>query len=393
VGQPERVHETDREFRSRAQASAAPVPALAADVLSLQRQLGNRNTVRLLARDPVTMRPTTITSTQQPVERGVSGLDQLRGVGANSGEMSIERDAATIGRNSPQADRALPFTGTDGWDAQAILTVLGQYDTSAQTDSDALRCVQAVALASRIVRGPAAVTSFLSSATLDGMLSTSLGARQRTAIAVLRYVKDRIEARRASFGDLSWAQEALHDLYYDDVSGTPLSDILRRVSPLLDLTFTTEARSTWLATPDAVVEAASPLQEGEQLLLNTWEVAFNEAFLELEDQHVQTPVGGSQVVNMGGHDVRIRRIDASHKPPHTAIDTHRDRMHGHQLLIIKDAAVGGLRLYDPEVSDSGRHLHLLTAGLLAPYFRDLPDIQIYSYMEILGKLTPSRIGG
>jgi hypothetical protein len=395
VGQPEHVHEPERRADPpvAARAGAGAMSAPAAGVLGLQRRLGNRETARLLARDTVTMPATTITSTQQPVERGVSGLDQLRGVGVDPNAMSIEHDADTVARNAPQADRVLPFGSADAWDAQAILSALGQYDTNAQTDSDALRCVQAVALASRIVAGPAAVTSFLSSAALDGMLSTALGARQRTAIAVLRYVQNRIKDRRATFGDLSWAQEALHDLYYDDVSGTPLTDILKRVSPLLDLTFTTEARSTWLATPEAVVEAANQLQEGEQLLLNTWEVAFNEAFLELEDQHIQTRVGGSQVVNIGGRDVRIRRIDASHKPPHTAIDTHRDRMHGHQLLIIKDAAVGGLRLYEPEVTTSGHHLDPLTAQLLVPYFHDLPDIQIYSYMEILGKLRPSRIGG
>jgi hypothetical protein len=99
------------------------------------------------------------------------------------------------------------------------------------------------------------------------------------------------------------------------------------------------------------------------------------------------------VVNIGGRDVRIRRIDASRKPAHTAIDKNRDRMHGHQLLIIKDAAVGGLRLYEPEVTDSGRHLEALSTAVLTPYFRDLPDIQIYSYMEILGKLTPSPMLG
>ena len=64
-------------------------------------------------------------------------------------------------------------------------------------------------------------------------------------------------------------------------------------------------------------------------------------------------------------------------------------MHGHQLLIINDAAIGGLRLYEPEVTTSGRHLEALTAATLAPYFRDLPDIAMYTYMETLGKLTPS----
>lgn len=390
MGQPERA--PDLEPAAQPGVSArAPGPAAsphAAAVLRLQRQVGNRQTARLLSRDTVTMRPETITGTTAPVDRGVSGLDQLRGVGINPNELHIERDPDTVARNSPQSDRLLPFSGS-GWDAQAILTALGQYDTNAGTDSDALRCVQAAALASRIVRGPTAVASFLSSAVLDGMLSTAYGARQRTAIAVLRYVRDRIGSQRATFGDLSWAQEALHDMYYDDASGTPLADILQRFSPLMDLTFATESRSTWLDTPDAVIEVANQLHEGEQLLLNTWSVAFNAAFDELEDRHINVPVGRSQVVNIGGRDVRIRHIDASHKPAHTAIDRNRDHMQGHQMLIIKDAAVGGLRLYEPEVTDSGRHLEPLTAAVLAPYFRDLPDIQIYSYIEILGKLTPS----
>jgi hypothetical protein len=113
----------------------------------------------------------------------------------------------------------------------------------------------------------------------------------------------------------------------------------------------------------------------------------------LEDQHIHTPVGGSQVVNIGGHDVNLQRIDASSKPSHTAIDERRDNMHGHQLLIINDAAIGGLRLYEPEVTTSGRHLDALTPAILAPYFRDAPDIEMYSYMETLGKLKPSSFGG
>jgi hypothetical protein len=88
------------------------------------------------------------------------------------------------------------------------------------------------------------VLSLLSSTVLDGMLSTSPGQRQRVAIALLRYVRDRIESRQATFGDLSYAQEAMHDVFYNDVVGTPLSDIIQRVSPSLDLTFNTEARST-----------------------------------------------------------------------------------------------------------------------------------------------------
>jgi hypothetical protein len=358
-------------------------------VLALQRRIGNRATARLLSRDTVTMPPETITASDQPVERGVRDLGQLRGVGVSQNAITIVRDPGDVARNSPQPERPLPFTGPDSWDAQAILTVLGQYDTMAGTDSDAIRCVQAAALGARIVRGPAAVTSFLSAASIDGMLEDATGARSRTAQAVLRYVRGRIESQRATFGDLSWAQEALHDLFYDDVSGTPLVDILRRVAPSLDLTFNAEASSTWFATPDDVIAAANALKPGEQLLLNTWEVLFNEAFEQLEERHIRTPVGGSQVVNIGGRDVTLRRIDTSRKPPHTAIDQRRDTMHGHQLLIINDPAIGGLRLYEPEVTTSGRHLEALTAAVLGPYFRDLPDIEMYTYMETLGKLTPS----
>jgi hypothetical protein len=396
VGQFERAHDPEAGKQDPAPSAATAMPrsgTSAAHALRLQRQLGNRAATRLLARDTVTMRPEIITSSQQPVERGVAGLDQLRGLGVDPNGISIERDAEALRRNSPQGDRVLPFSGADAWDAQAILTALGQYDTNAQTDSDALRCVQSAALASRIVRGPQAVASFLSSVGLDGMLSAAEGGRQRAALAVLRYVRDRIIARRATFGDLSWVQEAMHDLYYNDVSGTPLTDILRRFSPLLDLTFTTEARTLWCDTPEAVIAAAGQLAEGEQFLLNTWSVAFNEAFEQLESEHVPVvPVGRSQTVNIDGRNVRLRHIDASQKPAATAIDARRDSMHGHQLLIINDRAVGGLRLYEPEMTNAGTHLMALTADVLRPYFRDMPEIQMYNYMEILGKLTPSRLG-
>lgn len=389
MGTPERVRSSDGESAAALRVAAVAAVGPAAYALALQRQIGNRLTARLLSRDTVTMPPATITASDRQVESGVSGLDQLRGVGVDPNAMTIVRDPADVARNSPQAERPLPFTGPGSWDAQAILTVLGQYDTIAGTDSDAIRCVQAAALGARIVRGPASVMAFLSSAGIDGMLGNATGARERTAQAVLRYVRGRIESQRGTFGDLSWAQEALHDLFYDDVSGTPLPDILRRVAPSLDLTFNAEARSTWFATPDEVIAAANALNLGEQLLLNTWQVFFNEAFEQLEDRHIHTPVGGSQVVNIGGRDVTLRRIDTSRKPSHTAIDQRRDNMHGHQLLIINDAAIGGLRLYEPEVTTSGRHLEALTAAILAPYFRDLPDIAMYTYMETLGKLTPS----
>jgi len=63
-----------------------------------------------------------------------------------------------------------------------------------------------------------------------------------------------------------------------------------------------------------------------------------------------------------------------------------------QLLIMEDAtAAGAVRLYEPEVTDSSQHLVTLAsngAGL-ETYFRDLTDIEIYGYIQILGKVTSS----
>jgi hypothetical protein len=388
MGERDRIVQTDRGPRVGAERPNPAAATPSARVLRLQRQIGNSATHRALTRDTIQMPPEKISGTQLPVEKAVGGLQQLRGVGVDPNAISLTRDAETIRRNSPVGSQPLPFKGSDAWDAQTILTNLGQYDVNAATDSDALRCVQAAALASRIVRGPAAVQGLLGSVVLEGMLGTSMGARQRTAIAVLRYVKGRIASAQATYDDLSWAQEAMHDLFYDDVSGTPLKDIVQRVASTMDFSFTVTSSATWLATPEAVIAAAGALKPGEQLLLNTWEVFFNQAFEDLEDQKIRVPVGGSQEVTIGGRTVRLRRIDASRKPAASAINPDRDHMHGHQLLIINDPAVGGLRLYEPEVTDSGHHLEQLTADVLKPYFRDLPDIQTYSYMEILGKLSP-----
>ena len=393
--QPEREGPVPDAERSPAAVDAAPaahVAPVAARALSLQRLAGNRAAARLLQRDVVAMDPLTVTPSLRPVEQAIGGLDRLRGQGVSTTGISIAYDDETLRRNSPQGGQTLPFGAGGGWDAQAILRALGQYDTLAWTDSDPLRCVQAVALASRVVDGPQAVGAFIGATILDGMMTRPLGPRERTAIEVLRYVRSRIADRRATFGDLIGVQEALHDLFYDDVSGTPEREILARVAPVFDLGRSAEARATWLASPEDVLAEARRLQPGEQLLLNTWQVIFNEAFDQLSDQGIEIAEGRSTVVNIGGRRVRIRRINTDAKPPHTAIDPNRDRKHGHQLLIINDTAVGGLRLYEPEVTETGVHLENLTAAGLARYFRDLPDVGIYHYMQILGKLTRSSLG-
>jgi hypothetical protein len=342
----------------------------------------------------VDMAPITITSTLKPTGSGtVPGLGNLKGQGVTQGSVTLARDEATIARNAPDPTRALPFT-TGGWKGNDILTALGQYDTLPGTDSDALRCVQAVAMAARIPSGPEAVTGFLKATILDGMMSRPETPRKKAAIDALDHVVGRIEMRHATFADLMWAQEALHDLFYDDVGGTPLTDIHARMAPALDLGMRLDRMDVWCDTPAQVLTQAGQLARGEQLLVNTWEVVFNSTFDDLSEQGIEVAEGGSTVVNVNGRVVRLRRIATATRPDHSAIQPLRDHQGGHQLLVIRDSTDGKLRLYEPEVTDSGTHLETLAAdgSNFTRYFMDTPDAGIYHYIQILGKLTPAAPG-
>ncbi len=352
-------------------------------------------TAPLVQRQPdgvVQMEPLVVRSTLQPTDRAVSDLDRLTGQGVDPDGMTAARTDETIERNAPPATRRLPFNA-GAWDASNILTALGQYDRMPGTDSDAIRCVQAVAMASRIADGPAAVTGFLRAMILEGMLSRSPTPRQQTALDALEHVIGRIETERATFGDLMWAQEALHDLFYNDVSGTPEPEILDRMGPPLEIGRGMVRMNTWCNNPQDVMTAAGRLQPGEQLIVNTWQVAFNTAFDQLSEQGIDVEVGRSTLVEVNGRLRRIRRIDPSTRPAHTDIDAFRDARNGHQLLVLKDGATGQLRLYEPEITETGRHLEdLATDGSnFERYFQDLPDIGVYNYIQILGKLTPSAL--
>jgi Domain of unknown function (DUF4157) len=345
----------------------------------------------VIQRDVINMEPITITDTLRPTGSSVSNLGRLCGEGVVPGDMTATRDDATIASNAPNPATVLPFAA-GGWNATAILTALGQYDTLPGTDSDALRCVQAVAMAARIPDGPAAVIGFLRAMILEGMLSRSPTPRQQTALEVLEHVIGRIETARATFGDLLWAQEAMHDMFYNDVSGTPESEIRDRLAPALELGMSMSRMDVWCNSPAEVIAQANLLQPGEKLLVNTWQVVFNTAFDQLEEQGITVAEGGSQVVEVNGRRVRIRRISSAARPAHAAIDAVRDSRSGHQLMVFKDGgASGALRLYEPEITTTGAHLETLAAdgSNFTRYFQDLPDVGIFNYIQIIGKLVPS----
>lgn len=337
----------------------------------------------------VQMPPERITGSLNPVEQSVPNLDRLRGAGVTPDNPAISHVDADVERNSPDPNSVLPFKAT-GWDGNEILQKLGQYDRMPGTDSDSIRCVQAVGMAAHVPDGPDAVKGYFGSMILQGMLTGQMSGRKKTAVDVLKGVSARIDSKRATFGDLSWAQEALHDLFYDDVSGTPLGDVPQQVNPALDLSKNMQSMDVWCDMPQQVMAQAEQLKPSEQLLIEEWTVSLNTAFDQLAEQKVNVQEGRSVTVDINGRPTRIRRIPTDQRPPHTALDFNRDTRSGHQLLIIRDSASNELRLYEPEITPSGRHFDGLAAdgSNLASYFRDQPKFGIYCYIEIIGKLTP-----
>ncbi len=153
----------------------------------------------MIQRDVVNMEPLTV-SVGMP-----SDLSSLS-TPVPAGDMSASFDTAHIELNSQLPGTALPYT-TGGWNGNDIANKLGQYDRIPGTDSDAVRCVQAVGLMSHIIMGPAAAISYLQAMSLQAMLG-SLTSRKRTALRVLEHVRYQIENRRGTFGEMYWAIEA-----------------------------------------------------------------------------------------------------------------------------------------------------------------------------------------
>ena len=228
----------------------------------------------MLRREPLEMDPITVRSGMP------SDLSSLS-TPAPAGSPTMSRDSATIERNSQLPGTVLPFAGS-GWNGSEIANRLGQYDRIPGTDSDAVRCVQAVALMSHILNGPNATVGYLGSIALQGMLSArSIGTRERTALRVIEHVKDQIRDSQATYGDMYWAMEAVHDLFYGDDSGTPAEtpDAVRsQIGPMLDMSQGLEEINVWCSTPADLMTQAASLNPGEQFLLNTWNVSFNHYF-------------------------------------------------------------------------------------------------------------------
>lgn len=312
------------------------------------------------------------------------------------GSMTVGRTTTQIAANSQLPQTPLPFT-PGGWDGDDIARKLGQYDRIPGTDSDAVRCVQAVALMSHILMGPEAAVQYLTSISLQGMLQARrIGVRERTALRVIDFVKSQIQSGRASYGNMYWAMEAVHDLFYGDASGTPASTpgtVREQITPMLDLSQQMIPQDLWCANRSELLTQAASLKPGEQFMVNTWSVSFNAVFDEVGVPQTQQRLSYGQTDERGRTigRVSIRRIDTTQKPGAARIDLNRDHKHGHQMMIFKDAVSGHVKLYEPEITLSGTHLFDLTTDpsvIDSMLFFDQPAFELYEYVEIWGKMVP-----
>ena len=226
---------------------------------------------------------------------------------------------------APDANKKLPFTDT-GWDAVAINTALGQYDKIAGTDSDGARCAFAVGLAAHIFKGPSATASFALNYLMEiekevEAKGGKLSPRQIAAQDVIGGAAGAIASKEATYGDLAWMQEGLHDMTLADDRGAPKS-----TQGLMNADVTSKdqfVNITCMSAAD-VVSKAKELQDGEQYMCE-WVFPVASTGADGESQ--------------GKHEMLIAN-------------------HG-----------GVLYLYDSEKQGDGQHLRPLDGTTLARYFK------------------------
>jgi hypothetical protein len=373
-GDAQYTPETPRGARLLAHELAHVAQQRRSGVATLQRQSAD-----------VSLPEARITGALKPVATGVRGLGELT---TPPGPFSISRED----ENAPDSTQPLPFT-TGGWEAGELLTRLGQFDDMAGTDSDAVRCVQSVAMSSYVVDGPQAVRLFLNAVLLDAAMSRPQGARENKAREVLDYFMARLDNRTATYGDMSWAQEALHDLFYVDTEGTPETD----VAGLLAKTHGPERdmlhMDVWCDSPADVVAQAKLLEPGQQLLVVPVTVIFNKVLDDAAPNPTDPQVDAVDVTRADDTVVRVTRFDASVRPPSSAINAARDQITGHQILIMRDSSTGELRVYEPEVGNEGDHfMELAEDGRnFEREFLGSPAGQFYGYVHVIGKITPKTL--
>lgn len=235
--------------------------------------------------------------------------------------------ATATDAGAPLPGDPLPFVHGGGWNGLAINQRLGQYDRMAGTDSDGARCGHATSLAIQILNGPSALVAWLKDYTKQHE-PAKMSPKQAAACDVMIAVIEAIEGRVATYGDLSWTQEALHDYTIaSDAGGTPSSSF---VTAGKKQTYTPVGGGYTKVAP--IIEHAETLVAGEQLLC-AWR--------------------GTNAAGDFDHQFMIAN--------------HEDALY----------------LYDAEIQKDALHMRPLTKKALAPYVAHDTD-----WVEIHGKVSP-----
>lgn len=365
-------------------------------VFQVHRTLGNQAVARLSRDKTNTVRRNENDSADKPSLAIFTGMpSDLSSLSTpdSTDRMIVSRDYEIIKKNSKRSSRRLPYNN-NGWDGQRIARSLGQYDRIKATDSDSVRCVQATALVSYVLSGPEATAGYLSSITVMGIVENFGNfeniRRVKTALHVIEHVKSQIKNKEATYGDMYWAMEAVHDLFYDDRSGTigEPAAVRSQIVPYSGFSRTMTSMDEWCNTPEELMAHADALKPGEQLMLNTWRVTFN------------SPPDNDEGLTVGINDKKnedqssfVPDMDMSRgKPDHSEINSGRDSIAGHQMLLYKDPANGHIKMYEPEITESGKHLFNITRNrriLKNMLFNDQPRFDTYDYVQLLGRISES----
>jgi hypothetical protein len=128
----------------------------------------------------------------------------------NRGLLNTTKEDSFGERTAPNPNDKLPWMGKEAWDGFTINQRLGQHDLIAGTDSDGARCGFANALAVKVLDGPVVTAKWLESF-IKIYSREKMTDRQAAAKDVISAVFGAIKGGTATYGDLSWLQEALHD--------------------------------------------------------------------------------------------------------------------------------------------------------------------------------------
>lgn len=212
-------------------------------------------------------------TTALTAEHGAATFDPSLTTAA--GRLASEKGAVTMDGSgkavaTPDPAEKLPYDKAGGWNGVTICAKLGQNDKLEGTDSDRDRCTFATALAAHVLMGPTACARFLVGYANEHAPKAAKGAaptmttRQRAAAEMMLTVASAIGAGTATFGDLSWAQEAMHAYLTTDEHGGGRGGTDMIVSSME----TYEPLNLRIETVDALLGFGEELAEGQWLMVS-----------------------------------------------------------------------------------------------------------------------------